>query len=82
MRVQAFQNWLLDNNPKWHLTDAQLLAVMRVEFPQADGQIFVGNLDTGLSIVEGIRAHYNRDGHDGPSPQERGMPPSRSYARM
>ena len=47
MRVQAFQNWLLDNNPKWHLTDAQLLAVMRVEFPQADGQISSGTSTPG-----------------------------------
>ena len=36
MRVQQLQNWLLDENPKWQLTDAQLLAVMRVEFPNGD----------------------------------------------
>ncbi len=79
MRVQQLQNWLLDENPKWQLTDAQLLAVMRVEFPTATGLVHCGDVDTGLKQVAGIRANYNRDGHNGPSPASRGMPPSRSY---
>ena len=79
MRVQAFQNWLLDENPKWQLTDAQLLAIMRVEFPLATGQVHIGDVGSGLEQVAGIRAHYNRDGHNGPSPASRGRPPSKSY---
>lgn len=79
MRVQAFQNWLLDENPKWQLTDAQLLAVMRVEFPLATGLVHMGDVDTGLKQIAGIRAHYNRDRHTGPSPASRGMPTSKSY---
>jgi hypothetical protein len=79
MRVQEFQNWLLDENPKYQLTDAQLLAVMRVEFPLASGLVFTGDVDTGLQHLAGIRAHYNRDGHNGPSPASRRVPPSRSY---
>lgn len=79
MRVQQFQNWLLDENPRWQLTDAQLLAVMRVEFPLATGQVHIGDVDTGLKQIAGIRAHYNRDGHNGPSPISRGMPFSKSY---
>ena len=79
MRVQAFQNWLLDENPRWQLTDAQLLAVMRVEFPLATGLVHTGDVDTGLKQMAGIRAHYNRDGHNGPSPISRGMPLSVGY---
>lgn len=81
MRVMQFQNWLLDENPRWQLTDAQLLAVMRVEFPLATGLVHTGDADTGLNQMAGIRAHYNRDGHGGPSPAERGMPESVSYGR-
>jgi hypothetical protein len=79
MRVQQFQNWLLDENAKHRLTDAQLLALMRIEFPLASGQVFVGDVETGLQHIAGIRAHYNRDGHHGASPISRGMPLSVSY---
>lgn len=82
MRVQVFQNWLLDQNHRLQLTDAQLLAVLRLEFPLASSKLFTGDLRDGLQIVAGIRAHYNRDGHHGPSPQSRGMPPSVSYGRF
>ena len=82
MRVQQFQNWLLDENPTWQLTDTQLLAVMRVEFPLATGLVHTGDVDTGLAQIAGIRAHYNRDGHNGPSPISRGMPYSVSYGRF
>ncbi len=81
MRVVQFQNWMLDENPNWQLTDAQILAVMRVEFPMAVGVVHTGDADAGLSQIAGIRAHYNRDGHGGPSPIERGMPYSVSYGR-
>lgn len=80
--VQQFQNWQLDENPKLRLSDAQILAVMRVEFPLNEGQVFTGTISDGLKIVAGIRAHYNRDGHNGPSPQSRGLPPSVSYGRF
>jgi hypothetical protein len=78
-RVQDFQNWLMVENYKRKLTDAQFLAVMRAEFPQATGTVFTGTLEQGLSIVAGIRNHFNRDGHNGRSPVERGLPPSASY---
>lgn len=80
--VQDFQNWQLDVNPNWRLTDAQLLAVMRVEFPLAEGKVFTGSLQDGLKIIKGIRAHYNRDGHHGPSPASRGMPRSVLYGSV
>jgi hypothetical protein len=80
--VQDFQNWQLDSNVQWKLTDGQLLAFMRVEFPLAEGKVFSGSLDDGLKIVAGIRSHYNRDGHHGPSPSSRGMAPSISYGRL
>jgi hypothetical protein len=82
MRVQRFQNWQLDQNARYRLTDAQILAVMRVEFPQAIGKVFTADLTTGLGIVAGIRSDYNRTGHNGPTPQERGMQPSVSYGRF
>lgn len=82
MRVQQFQNWLLDENPKWQLTDAQLLAVMRVEFALATGMVHTGDVESGLQQIAGIRAHYNRDGPNGPSPTSRGMPYSVSYGRF
>lgn len=81
-RVQAFQNWLLVENYKRQLSDAQLLAVMRAEFPHAEGAVFTGSFDVGLDIVAGIRAHFNRDGHHGKSPKELGLPPSISYGRV
>ena len=77
-----FQNWLLDENPNWQLTDAQLLAVMRVEFPLVAGTVHLGDADLGLKQVAGIRANYNRDGHNGPSPSSRGLPPSKSYGKF
>lgn len=82
MRVQEFQNWLLDENVNWKLTDAQLLAVMRLEFPQARGQVFTADVDAGLRLLAGIRAHYNRDGHNGKSPRSRGLPLSISYGQF
>lgn len=78
-RVQDFQNWLLAKNHRWRLTDGQLLAVMRAEFPHATGKVFTGDVSEGLKIVRGIRARYNRDGHGGPSPAERGLAKSVSY---
>jgi hypothetical protein len=81
-RVQDFQNWLLVENYKLKLSDAQLLAIMRAEFPEATGAVFTGSLDVGLDIVSGIRRHFNRDGHNGKSPVERGLPPSVSYGRI
>jgi hypothetical protein len=78
-RVQDFQNWLLFENYKRKLTDAQLLAIMRAEFPHASGTVFTGTLNQGLAIVRGIRAHFNRDGHNGASPADKGLLPSESY---
>jgi hypothetical protein len=78
-RVQDFQNWLLFENYKRRLSDAQLLAIMRAEFPQASGTVFTGNLSQGLTVVRAIRAHFNRDGHNGASPADKGLPPSESY---
>jgi len=74
MAVQQFQKWQLDENSKLRLSDAQILAVMRVEFPLNPRKAFTGTLEEGLKVVAGIRAHYNRDGHNGPSPRERGWP--------
>ena len=79
MRVQQFQNWLYDVNPQYQLTDAQLLAVLRVEFPFVAGELFTGDVDAGLGHIRSMRAGYNRDGHNGPTPQSRGLPPSVSY---
>lgn len=79
MRVQQFQNWLYDINPQHQLTDAQLLAVLRVEFPLASAELFTGDVDSGLRHIRSMRADYNRDGHNGPSPHSRGMPSSVSY---
>jgi len=76
-RVQAFQNWLLIENYRRQLSDMQLLAIMRAEFPLAEGAVFTGTLEVGLSIVAGIRAHFNRDGHHGKSPSELGLPASK-----
>lgn len=55
-----FQNWLYDENVKWRLTDLQLLAVMRTEFPLNDGQVFTADIATGLGHIASIRADYNR----------------------
>lgn len=82
MRVQQFQNWLYDVNPQHQLTDAQLLAVLRVEFPLASAELFTGDVDAGLRHIGSMRADYNRDGHNGPSPTSRGMPLSVSYGQF
>jgi hypothetical protein len=79
MRVQQFQNWLYEMNPQHQLTDAQLLAVFRVEFPLAGAELFTGDVTAGLRHLRSMRADYNRTGHNGPTPQARRMPPSVSY---
>ena len=61
---------------------ARLLAVLRVEFPLASAELFTGDVDAGLRHIGTMRADYNRDGHNGPSPISRGMPLSVSYGRF
>lgn len=68
MRVVAFQNSLFADNVTRQLTDVQLLFVLRVEHPNASGAIVTGSIATGLGIVRDVRAHINRNGHDGPMP--------------
>lgn len=80
--VADFQNWLYDENVKWRLTDLQILAVIRAEFPINDGQVFTGDIRTGLGHIASIRTEYNRTGHGGPTPVERGLRPSVSYGRV
>lgn len=82
MRMQAFQNWMLNENAGWQLTDGQLLALLRVEFPLATGQLHTGDIDTGLHQIAGLRAHYNRDGSNSPSGTSRRLPLSESYGRF
>ena len=77
-----FQNWLYDENVKWQLTDLQLLAVLRTEFPLNLGEVFTGDIATGLGHIASIRADYNRTGHGGPLPAEKGLKPSISYGRI
>lgn len=66
-RIVAFQNWTLVENADWQLSDVQLLAVWRMEFPAAVGRVFVAPIADGIRIVRDVRAHYNRDGHDDPN---------------
>jgi hypothetical protein len=40
------------------------------------------NLDAGLEIIAGIRAHFNRNGHNGKALEEWGLPPSVSYRQI
>lgn len=80
--VMNFQNWLYDENATWRLTDLQLLAVMRTEFPLNKGQVFTGDVSKGLGHIASIRADYNRTGHGGVPPSLRGRPPSVSYGRV
>lgn len=80
--VTEFQNWLYDENATWRLTDLQLLAVMRTEFPLNQGELFVGDVRAGLRHIGSIRADYNRGGHGRPAPEARGLQPSVSYGRV
>ncbi len=80
--VMDFQNWLYEENVKWRLTDLQLLAVMRTEFPWNSGQVFTADIATGLGHIASIRADYNRTGHGGETPEARGLRPSVSYGRI
>lgn len=81
-RVMDFQNWLYDENVNWRLTDLQLLAVMRTEFPFNNGEVFTGDIARGLGHIASIRADYNRTGHGGALPAEKALQPSMSYGRV
>ena len=61
-RIVDFQNvWMADNHG---FNDCQLAAIMRIEHPAASGSLYA-NPDpaVAVSIVRGIRAEYNRNGH-------------------
>src|SRR5260221_14298419 len=53
MRVQALQNWLLDNNARWQPTEVQLLAVMRVDFVADEAE----DIHWRLNPTAGNREH-------------------------
>lgn len=65
-RIVRFQNTTLLENVERKLTDVQLLYVWRVEFPSAVGRVFTADWKTGVSIVRGVRAEFNRNGHGEP----------------
>lgn len=66
-RVMQTQNDTLTRNSEWQLDDVQLLFVWRVLFPVSSGKLFTGSIADGIGIVRGVRADYNRTGHDMPS---------------
>jgi len=71
-RVMWFQDWTFMMNDKRdrRLTDEELLREWRREFPMARGNVFKASFEKGLSILRGVRAHYNigRQGHGHRSP--------------
>jgi hypothetical protein len=69
-------------NPQHQLTDAQLLAVFRAEFPLANAELFTGDVDAGRRHIRSMRLTTTATGHNGPSPTSRGMPLSSSYGRF
>jgi hypothetical protein len=82
MTVPEFQTWLLDANVERQLTDAQLLAVVRLEFPLVAGPLFTGDIETGLKQMALIRTQYNRQAHRGPGPADGDRLDSVSYGRF
>lgn len=60
-RIMDAQNVFMADN--MGLNDAQILFALRVDFPAAVGRVFIADNATGVSIVRGIRAEYNRNGH-------------------
>jgi hypothetical protein len=62
-RVQDFQDWQLSVNHERKLTDLQILAEMKAEFPEATGAIFVAGIETRLSILRTVRRLYNAGRH-------------------
>ena len=62
--IQHFQDDLLARNTHAKLTDEQLLAAMREEFPDATGQIFTGHLGIRLARLRDMRRLFNRGQHD------------------
>lgn len=63
MRVMEFQDWQLAQNAERKLTDDELLAEMRAEFPNCTGKIFTADLATRRAILRGVRALYNAGTH-------------------
>jgi hypothetical protein len=65
--VMWFQDdtFLQNDMPERRMTDEQLLTLWRNEFPEAEGAVFTGPQDRALTILRGVRAHYNigRQGH-------------------
>lgn len=72
-RIVRFQNSTLIDNVERKLTDVQLLYVWRVEFPSATGRVFVADWKTGVAIVRGVRAEFNRNGHGEPERKPAGF---------
>lgn len=76
-RVMAFQNMTLIRNAEWQLDDCQLAVLWACEFPRNVGRVFAMNgierpadassVAAGISIVRGVRAEYNRNGHGEPT---------------
>ena len=62
--IQHFQDDLLARNTHAKLTDEQLLAAMRDEFPDAMGQIFTGHLGIRLTRLRDMRRLFNLGQHD------------------
>lgn len=63
LRIMEFQNRTLRDNAEWKLSDEQLAALWRHEFPHADGKVFSPAPGVGASIVRGVRALYNKGRH-------------------
>lgn len=60
-RIMDVQNAFMADNGG--LNDLGILFVWRVDFPAAIGRVFVADGPTGVGIVRGVRAEYNRNGH-------------------
>jgi len=60
-RIMDVQNDFMADNRG--LNDLQIAFVWRVDFPAAVGRVFTADVPTGVQIVRGVRAEYNRNGH-------------------
>ena len=65
--VMWYQDYtfMINDDLTRRLTDDELLADWRKEFPEAEGKVFTSSFSEGLAILRGVRAHYNigRQGH-------------------
>jgi hypothetical protein len=64
MRIAKFQNWLYEQNRRWHFRDETICVLWCVEFPDAKS-----DYPAHLDYIDSTRRDYNAGNHQAPAPR-------------